>query len=214
MKNIKMLIALFSSAALAFAGGCAEKKENTSNNIVYYDSSNSYSQAAEGYENSSGDIVKEEELIENVPTTPANLGENAELSGFGIKVTNVYDAGMIKANQNFNFDRQVVVLVYEVTNNNSEAMEVNSFDMKVRYMDGEETNIMTGVEAMLKADEIITDIESLNTTLKPGETIKGYSAFAVYSEWENLTVYYCPQSAGNNNSLTFDLTKDMLEERN
>lgn len=211
MKNIKMLLAVLSSAALVFAGGCGEKKEGTSNNIVYYDSSNSYSQEAEGYENSSGEVVDEKDLIENIPTTPVSLGENAELSGFDIKITNVYNAGLLESDQYHNYDRQVVVVVYEVTNNNSEDMDVTAFDMSIRYMDGEETKITTSMEAMLKADEKMADIESLNATLKPGETIKGYTAFSIYPRWDNLTVYYNPQNSDNNDSLAFEITKDMLE---
>lgn len=211
MKNIKMLIAFLSSAAMVLAVGCGEKNESSNNNIVYYDSSNTYSQAAEGYENSEGDVVKEEELIENIPTTLVNIGENAELSGLDIKLTNVYDAGIIEADENFNFDRQVVVMVYEVTNNTSEETDVSAFDMTICYLDGEETSISTGMEAMLKAGERLPDMESLNATLKPGETIKGYSAFAVYSRWESLTAYYNPVNSDTTDSLTFEVTKDMIE---
>ena len=62
-------------------------------------------------------------------------------------------------------------------------------------MDGERNTVTTGVEAMLKAEDKIKDMESLNATLKPGETVKGYAAIGVYSVWETMNrLFY---SSGN-----------------
>lgn len=211
MKNIKTMLAVFSSAVLVFAAGCSEKRESAGNNIVYYNDSNTYSQAAEGVENSSGNVIKEENLIENIPTTPIEIGNNAELSGLDFKFTNVYNAGTLKANENYNYDKQVLVVVCEIKNNLSEDIDINAFDMKIRFIDGEETYIMTDVEAMLQAGEKIRDIESLNTTLEPGQSVKGYAALAVYSRWDSLTVYFSPENIDVNDALAFDITKDMVE---
>lgn len=211
MKNIKILLAVLSSAALVFVGGCGENKGSTGNNIVYYDSSNSYSQSAEGVENSRGEIVREEEKPENIPTIPANIGENAELAGMDVKITNVYDAGIIEAGDTANYDKQVVAVVCEITNNTDTEQLVNVFDFKVKLIDGEYTDIMTDLSALTQAQKKISSMESLNVTLQPGETVTGYAPFAVYSRWETLSVYYKPAQTDSEEVLAFEISKDMVE---
>lgn len=212
MKNIKKTLAVCSAVTLIFSAGCSDKRNVTENGIVYYDSSkNEYIQQTEGMENSEGQVVPQDELIENIPTEPAQKGDKSEISGLDVTLTDIYDVGIIKANQ-VNYDRQVVAFVFEITNNTESEIEVNSFDINVEYIDGEKITVTTGVEAMLKAAEKIKDTESLNSVLKPGETVKGYSAIGVYSYWETMTVYYTPKGTGKNEALTFDITKDAIKE--
>lgn len=212
MKKVKIMLAAVSAVTLIFTAGCAEKKDSTGNNIVYYDDSNAYSQAIEGVEDYEGNVVKEEDLIENVPTTPAKINQVEQIGGVDINVLNIYDLGIIKAHDFINYDRQAIALICEITNNTDEEIDVNSFDMQIEYMEGERSKITTCMESTLRAMETISDLESFNTTIAPGETIKGYSAFAVYQRWESLTFYYTPTSYEGEDALTYDVTRDMVQK--
>ncbi len=214
MKNTRKILASISAVCLAFSVGCGEKKSGSDNSVIYYDNSNEYSQAAEGFEDSQGQIVKEEDLIENLPTTPAKMGEVAQLGGVDIKLEKVYDIGIIKEGEIFNYDRKVIAIVYEITNNTDTDIVANSFDLNLQYMDGEQVTVMSGVESMLRAQEKITDIDMFNSTIKPGETLKGYTPLAFYSRWENITVYYTPHFYEGKDAVSFDISKDMLEVLN
>lgn len=214
MKNIKKILAVVSSAAIVFAAGCSQKKSgSTENNVVYYDNSNEYSQSAEGVENARGEIIREEDRAENIPTIPANIGENAEIGGMDVKITDVYDVGIIESNEDtVNYDKQVMAVVCEITNNTDTEQTVNAFDFKVQLIDGEYTDITTDLSAMTKAQKKISDMESLNAKLQPGETVSGYVPFAVYSRWKTLSVYYNPSdNNGSKDSLAFEITRDMVE---
>lgn len=212
LKNIRILLAAVSVAAVMLSAGCSEKK-STENKVIYYDKDNSYSQEVEGYENSEGDIVKKEELIQNVPTTPAEVGADAQISGVDVKLTNIYNAGLLNAADGvIKFDRDALVFVCEITNNTDQEMEVTAFDWSVQVLDGEYTKIIPGIDAIMLAEEKMSDMESLNQTLKPGETCTGYAAIGVYSEWQSITLYYKPAESQSNASLSFDITKDMVEE--
>ena len=69
MKNIKKVITICSAVTLIFSAGCSDKRNVTENGIVYYDgSSNEYVQQTEGMENGDGQVVPQDELIENIPT--------------------------------------------------------------------------------------------------------------------------------------------------
>ena len=162
-------------------------------------------------ENGDGQVVPQDELIENIPTQQIRQGVKSEVSGLDITLTDIFDVGEIKAEQ-VNYDRQVIAFVFEITNNTDSDIDVNAFDVKVEYMDGERNTVTTGVEAMLKAEDKIKDMESLNATLKPGETVKGYAAIGVYSVWETMTVYFAPQGTGQKDALAFDITKDAVKE--
>ena len=212
MKNIKKVITVCSAVTLIFSAGCSDKRNVTENGIVYYDgSSNEYVQQTEGMENGDGQVVPQDELIENIPTQQIRQGVKSEVSGLDITLTDIFDVGEIKAEQ-VNYDRQVIAFVFEITNNTDSDIDVNAFDGKVEYMDGERNTVTTGVEAMLKAEDKIKDMESLNATLKPGETVKGYAAIGVYSVWETMTVYFAPQGTGQKDALAFDITKDAVKE--
>ena len=212
MKNIKKVITICSAVTLIFSAGCSDKRNVTENGIVYYDgSSNEYVQQTEGMENGDGQVVPQDELIENIPTQQIQQGVKSEVSGLDVTLTDIFDVGEIKAEQ-VNYDRQVIAFVFEITNNTDSDIDVNAFDVKVEYMDGERNTVTTGVEAMLKAEDKIKDMESLNATLKPGETVKGYAAIGVYSVWETMTVYFTPQVTGQKDALAFDITKDAVKE--
>lgn len=212
MKKFKAFTAVFASLVLITAVGCEEKKGG-GDSIVYYNSQNQYSQAAEGYEDSQGAVIPENEKIENIPTIAASRGEKAELSGIDITITDVIDAGIMKSGEDtVNFDRQAVAVVCEVTNNTSEEMSVNALDFEIRYMDGEETMIVMDAQAMMAAMDNIKDYESLNAVLKPGETVTGYAAFGIYSRWESFTVYFKPDSMEAPDSVAVNVTRDMVSE--
>lgn len=213
MAKIRRILAVVSTAVMVFSVGCREKSNSTENNVVYYDSSNEYSQDIEGVENEEGDVVKEEELIENIPTIPCRLNDVAEVSGVGVKMLNVYDVGILKANDFYNYDRQVIAVVCEITNNTDAPINVNSFDMNIEYLDGDKTNVTTGTQSMLVAQEKITDMEQFNSEVQPGQTVKGYVSYAVYSRWESLSLYYTPSFAGNNTAVVLDVTSDMVETK-
>lgn len=211
MKNIRILLAAVSVAAIALSVGCNEKK-STENSVIYYDNDNSYSQEVEGYENSQGEVVNKEDLIQNVPTTPVEVGDDAQISGVDVKLTNIYNAGLLEADRGaIKFDRDALVFVCEITNNTDQEMEVTAFDWSVQVLDGEYTKVTPGVDAIMLAEEKVSDMESLNHTLQPGETCKGYAAIGIYSEWQSLTVYYKPAGSQSNASLSFDITRDMVE---
>lgn len=211
MKKIKRISAVSAALCLIFAAGCGDKNNNTQNSVIFYDNSNSYSQAAEGYENSKGDFVKNENLLENIPTTPGKLNEPAAINGIEVKITKVYNVGMLSADDMIP-ERQVLAFVVEVTNNTDAPIEENYFNLCIRYIDGEEVEVTPGVREVMLASDNIPDVEPLGGTIEPGQTLTGFAPFALYKEWQNLCVYFTPQHFGVKDSVSFEITKDMMED--
>ncbi len=211
VSKVKRVLAVVSATVMVLSVGCGKKSNSTENSVIYYDSSNEYSQAAEGVESDNGAIVDEAELIENIPTIACNLNDKVNISGIDVKPVNVYDVGTLKADDIYNYDRQIIAVVCEITNNTNDTVKVNGFDMNVEYIDGDKTNITTGAQSMFLAQEKLSDIQSFNTEVKPGETVKGYVSYAVYSRWESLSIYYTPTHTNNNEAVVLNVTSDMVE---
>lgn len=211
VNNKKKLLALVIALCTTAISGCADKNNGTQNSIAYYDESNSYSQSPEGVENSNGNVVREEDKLENIPTVPAKANEKVNVAGMDVTFTNVYDLGMLEPNQFVKNRRQALAFVCEVTNNTDTTVTVNGLDFKIRILDGESVTTSMNIYEMTAAREQISNLELINSELKPGETVKGYAPLTVSPDWKTLTVYYTPYSLGINDSVTFEVTPDMLE---
>ena len=215
MNNIKKFLAAVLATTMVFAVGCSEEESSSEAKVVYYDDSNEYTQEAEAYENSDGEVVAEDRIAENVKATPVKKGESAELGTMNVEFVDVYSAGIIESSDmggEYNYNREVIAVSCNLTNNSDATESVTAFDFVVKYLDGDETELYTGSEAMLGAQEKITDIESFNSDVEPGSSLSGYAAFAVYSEWETMTIYYNPTDDDKNEAISFEITRDMVQQ--
>lgn len=214
MNRIKKAFSVLCTATMILAVGCEEKETSSVTKVNYFGGENQYTQAAEAYENVNGEVVEQDRIAEFITTTPVSKGNASELQGMNIKFNEIYSTGVIKASDmggEFNYDREVLAIACDITNNTGEACDVNAFDFVVKFLDGDETEIYTGMEAMLSAQEKITDIESFNSTVEAGETLTGYAAFGIYSEWETVTILYNPAGDDNNEAISFEITRDMVK---
>lgn len=212
--KVKRVASVLMALTLVTAVGCGEDRSSSDANVVYYDESNEYTQEVEGYENDKGDVVAEDRIIENIVSTPISKGESKDLGTATVEFTEVYSAGIIAASDQgaeYNYNREVIVLECNLKNNSGEPVNFSSYDFVVKGLDGDETELYTGAEAMLCAQEKLPELESFNSEVAPGETLPGYAAFAVYSDWETLTIYYNPINDDNNEAIAFDITRDMVQ---
>lgn len=212
MNKSKKILAGLSAVVMAFSVGCGGKSNSTENSVVYYDDSNSYAQNAEGVDNNGNEGNVQEATSNPIPTIAMNINDKIDVSGVDVKVLNVYDVGTLESDTSYNYDRQALAFVCELTNNTDAEIKVNSFDMAIEYLDGEQIQFTTNAQAMMKAMEKITDIKMFNeTVVAPGQTVKGYVPFAVYSRWETLTMYYEPSFLAEECAVSVDVTKDRVE---
>lgn len=207
--NKSKIFAVVLAITVIMAVGCA-KGDVTENNIVYYNPSD-YSQSPEGIDNSGGND-NEEESVENIPTVTANPEGQAGIAGLDIKFVKVYGIGTLKADDYYPYDRQMIAPVFEITNNTDGEIEINGFDMDIKILDGDQTSCVMDATAIMYAQEKITDIERLDNVIKPGETVVGYIPYSVFSRWESLTVFCNPYYLNSEETIVFDITKDMVED--
>lgn len=211
LKNLKKILAVLSAVTLVTLTGCGKKNDN-SNKITYYDASNPYSQKAEGVDSSGGKSYDENTAAENISTIPAKLNENIDLSGINITLKNVYNAGETETGENPGYKKQVLALNCDITNNTDSKITVNSFNFSIRYIDGESVLIETGMREIMTAGRKITNINQLNSEIAPGKTVSGFASLSVEPDWETITIYFTPLNAKTNNAVTFEITKDQIEE--
>lgn len=211
MEKLKKILSVLSAIMLVMSTGCGKKDDNIKK-ITYYDESNPYSQKAEGVEDSDGESYNEDSAIENITTIPAKLNEKTDLSGINVTLKNVYNAGEIESMQNPGLKKQVLAFNCDITNNTDSEITVNSFNFTIRYVDGESGYIETGMHELMAAGRKITGINTLNDEIQPGKSVSGYAPLSVQPNWETITVYFQPLNSKIKDAISFEITKDQIEE--
>lgn len=209
MKITRKTIAVFSALSIIFVCGC-EKDNGSPNNIVYYDNDAPYSQSAEKIEANDNDNFSEKELKITFPTVPASINEPAEVLGISVNLTNIYDMGILENNIIYDTQKQILAFVFEITNNSDSDIEVNSLNLSLNILNGETTNIIPDIFGINHSQKKLSEIKILEGTVKPGETVKGFSPISIDPKWNSISIYY-NNDALEDTAVSFDITKDMVE---
>ena len=208
MKNLKNIIALIAAVTMtaAFTAGCSDSdKSSSTGNIVYYDSGNSNSYATPKDEN--------DEAKANAKNYEGNVAEKTTLSGCEILVTKVVNIGERGADQLHDYDADMMAAKIEITNNNSEAIEVNSIGDFSISVDGNSDVIGLDLNASVAAAQVIDDYKSFDGEIAPGEKAEGYINFEAKEGWEELIIKYVPHTSEKSyDSVSFKVTPDMVED--
>lgn len=209
MKNIKNIIALTAAVTMtaAFTVGCSDSDKNSSSgiNVVYYDSSNSNSYATPKDAN--------EEAKANAKNIEGNISEKTTLSGCEILVTKVVNIGERPADRLHGYDADMMVAKLEITNNNDDAVKVNSIGDFNISVDGSSEVIGLDLNTSIAAQQEVEDYKSFDCDIEPGGKAEGYINFEAKKGWKELIIRYTPHTAQKNyDSVSFKVTPDMVEE--
>ncbi len=209
MKRINTILALASALtmAAAFMTGCDDENKNSSSNanVVYYDSSNDNSY------NTPKDA--DDEAKANAKNYEANIAEKTTLSGCEILVTKVVNIGERPQDRMHGYDADMMVAKIEITNNNPEAIKVNSIGDFNVSVDGGSEVIGLDLNASVAAAQKVDDYKAFGSEIAPGETGEGYINFEAKKDWKELVIRYTPHTAEKSyDSVSFKVTPDMVED--
>ena len=200
-KLFKSASAILAAAMVLSSVGCGDKKDTKNNSIIVYDDSNPY--------------VSTTVDDSTLPTGESVKGEMGKKSTMDkVDITLKKASLVIKLNENENQTKptDVIVCFFDITNNTDKDISVVSIDNFDLLVDGVISSNVSSLNSLLMTGQEYPDIESLNSPeLGPGESVSGYVAMEAEQEWKQLQIVYRPLKGTNDNSVTFDLTPDMIE---
>lgn len=202
MKKLKFISILLSAlTATALFVGCAD--ESNTGNVTYYDSENQYLTPDE----------KEQKARDNAQVIEGKISEKTSIGGFDITINKVIHIGDREVDAVNKIKSQLLAIEIEVTNNNSETLDISALANFKAIVDGSET--VNGLDSYggVIAGKTIDNYELLNYEVEPGQTVSGYTCIAVKEDWKNIKLTYTPDSK----DLSFDqmyvnFTPDIVEE--
>ncbi|MGN1480638.1 DUF4352 domain-containing protein [Porcipelethomonas sp.] len=205
MKKLKSIIIAATVLVMAFPmAGCSDKKQGTANNVVYYDSNNSY--------------VNPNDQQATLPTgeqrVEASIGTQADLKDYSVDLVKLVNVGTTGPDDVHAQEVNIYGAVFDITNNSDTAINVSSLsNFHVLLEDGSIIYGVTGT-SMKRAEEALSDVPVfLGTEIGPGETASGFYAFEVPTGWSNFEINYFPEYADENyDSLVYKVTPDMVVE--
>ncbi len=207
MKKLKFTAVIMSVlAAAALFSGCSDNEENSNNSgsVVYYDNSSNQYVAPE---------EKDQIAKDNAQSIEGKLSEKAIISGFDVKMNKVVCVGMREKDDRNKVNSQLISAEFEITNNNSDALKVSSMGDFTITIDNDKTVLGSDSYSAVTAARTIEDYESLDYTIEPQQTVRGYISFAVDEGWKNITVTYTPQSKEiSYDKLYYNITPDVVED--
>ena len=111
------------------------------------------------------------------------------------------------------YDADMMVAKLEITNNNEEAITVNSIGDFNISVDGSSEVIGLDLNASVAAVQEVEDYKSFDCDIEPGGTAEGYINFEAKKGWQELIIRYTPHTAQRSyDSVSFKVTPDMVEE--
>ena len=209
MKNLKVLMALISAAALTvpFTGCSNDDSSSDSTGIVYYDSQNSYVDSVAEMDEA------EKQARDNAQTATGSVGEKVTIGSCDSTIKKVVFVGKVDPDNHNAEPRNLYAALVEVTNNTDENVTVSSLGNFYVKIDGGNSDYGLDSAAAITARRAIDDFEDLNFEAAPGETVSGYVTFATPTEWKELTLEYAPKSGENvYDKAVYNVTPDKIEE--